>query len=132
MKKYVVDTNFILRYLLNDNEAMFKEAKFFFDCIKLGKTKAYLEQTVFTETIFVLSKFYKVPRPEVSRVLRNLLLYKGILNSEKEVLLEGLKLYESTELHIVDCIIAVKAKQMNIEVATFDEELKGALHVQVI
>lgn len=127
MKKYVVDTNFILRYLLNDNEAMFKEARFFFDSIKLGKARAYLEQAVFTEVIFVLSKFYKVPRPEIVKVLRNLLLYKGILNSEKEVLLEGLKLYESTELHIVDCLIAAKANLMNIEVATFDMELKEVL-----
>lgn len=127
MKKYVVDTNFILRYLLNDNEAMFKEARFFFDSIKLGKVRAYLEQTVFTEVIFVLSKFYKVPRTEIVKVLRNLLLYKGILNSEKEVLLEGLKLYESTSLHIVDCLIAAKAKLMNIEVATFDVELKAVL-----
>lgn len=129
MKKYVVDTNFILRYLLNDNAEMFKEAQRFFDLVKLGKARAYIEQAVFTETIFVLSKVYKVPRDEISKTLQNLLMYKGILNAEKEVLIESLKLYADSELHIVDCLVATKANLGSIEAMTFDAELKQRLQV---
>ena len=124
MKKYIIDTNTILRYLLNDHAAMFKEARHFFDLIKMGKARAYLEQAVFAETIGVLSKVYKVPKEEIAKVLKNLLMYKGILNAEKEVLLEALELYSNSELHILDCIIAAKTKLTHIEIMTFDVELK--------
>ena len=37
-----------------------KKASYFFELVKLGKTRAILEQTVFTETIFVLTKIYQI------------------------------------------------------------------------
>ncbi|NRA73740.1 MAG: PIN domain-containing protein [Rickettsiales bacterium] len=124
MKKYVIDTNVIIRYLLGNDKELFKKARYFFDLLKMGKAKAYLEQTVFTEVIFVLSKVYNVPKEEISRTLSNLLMLKGILNEERDILLESLQIYKNTNLHIVDCIIAAKCRTHNIKPITFDEELK--------
>lgn len=124
MDKKIIDTNIIIRYLMQDNLEQYKIARDFFDLVKLGRTRAFLEQTVFTETIFVLASIYKVPKTSISDALYDLLIYKGIYNEEKEVLLESLNLYVQTNLHIVDCIIAAKAKLKNLEIQTFDVELK--------
>jgi predicted nucleic-acid-binding protein len=124
MKKYVIDTNVIIRYLLSDDKELYKKAYNFFDLLKPGKAKAYLEQTVLTETVFVLSKVYNASREDIAKALSNLLLLKGILNEEKDILTKALTLYASTELHIVDCIIAAKCMLGQIVPMTFDVELK--------
>ena len=124
MKKYVIDTNVIIRYLLSDDKELYKKARHFFDLLKMGKEKAYLEQTVFTETVFVLSKVYNVSKEDISKTLSNLLLLKGVVNEEKDVLIKSIELYAATNLHIVDCIIAAKCIVRQIYPMTFDEELK--------
>ena len=123
MEKKIIDTNLIVRYLVNDQPTHYKIARDFFDLVKLGKIKAILEQTVFTETVFVLAKIYEIPKDKISEALIGLLEYKGIYNHEKEVLLEALAIYTQTNLHIVDCIIVAKAKLQNLEIQSFDQEL---------
>ena len=61
MDKVIVGTNVIVRYLINDQPELHKKARDFLDLVKLGKIKAYIEQTVFTEVIFVLTKLYNIP-----------------------------------------------------------------------
>lgn len=123
MDKKIIDTNLIVRYLVNDEPNLYKKARDFFDLVKLGRIKAILEQTVLTETVFVLAKVYEIPRDKISSTLAGLLEYKGIYNYEKEVLLESLIIYAETNLHIVDCIIIAKAKLQSIEIVSFDQEL---------
>jgi len=120
----IIDTNIIIRYLTKDNLEHYKAARDFFDLVKLGQIKAYLEQTVFTETIFVLSsKLYQVPKEEICGALYDLLTYKGIYNSEKDILLESINVYAKTNLSIVDAIIAAKATTEKLEIQSFDQEL---------
>ena len=57
--KYICDTNFIIRYLLADNQEMFTKTKEIFDKAKIGQVTLIIEQTVFTEVVFVLSSFIK-------------------------------------------------------------------------
>ena len=123
MDKKIIDTNLIVRYLVNDQPAHYKIARDFFDLVKLGKIKAILEQAVFAETVFVLSKIYEVPKEKISEALTGLLEYKGIYNHEKEVLLEALSIYTQTNLHIVDCILIAKAQLQTIKIQSFDQEL---------
>ena len=78
MKKYIADTNFILRYLLADNKESYKQTKVIFEQARIGKCQIEIEQSVFAEVIFVLSSFYKVPRIEIVKILKSLLSYKGV------------------------------------------------------
>lgn len=124
MIKKILDTSVIIRYLTRDNLEHYKISRDFFDLVKLGRVRAYLEQTVFTEIVFVLSsKSYQVPKEEICNALYDLLIYKGIYNPEKEVLLEGLNIYATNNLSIVDSIIAAKAQFEGAEIESFDKEL---------
>lgn len=78
MQKYIADTNFILRYLLADNEEQYNKAKMLFEEARVGKNQIEIEQSVFVEVIFVLSSFYKVPKLEIVNLLKSLFTYKGI------------------------------------------------------
>lgn len=123
MDKKIIDTNLIVSYLVNDEPNLYKKARDFFDLVKLGKIKAVLEQTIFTETVSILAELYEVPRNKICNTLTGLLEYKGIYNFEKETLLEALILYAQTNLSIANCIIVAKAKLQNIEIETFDQKL---------
>jgi predicted nucleic-acid-binding protein len=118
--KYICDTNFILRYLLGDNIKMFEEAKEIFNQAKTGEITLLIEQTVFTEVVFVLSSFYKIPREKIGSILSELLVYKGI-KCEREILTLALSYYTKYNLHIVDCILAAKTKITEAQILTFDE-----------
>ena len=78
MKKYIADTNFILRYLLADNKEDYKKTKIIFEQVRIGKCQIEIIQSVFAEVIFVLSSFYEVPKIEIVRILKSLLSYKGV------------------------------------------------------
>lgn len=126
--KYICDTNFIIRYLLADNHEMFIKTKVLLDQVKIGSITLIIEQTVFTEVIFVLSSFYKVPKDKIVETLSELLAYKGI-DSEKEVLLPALDVYLQQNMHIVDCILIAKSKASNCPILSFDHALNKNLGI---
>jgi predicted nucleic-acid-binding protein len=125
--KYICDTNFILRYLLADNKEMFAKVKEIFDKAKTGDINLILEQTVFTEVVFVLSSFYKVPREKIALILSELLTYKGI-KCEKEILITALDCYIKHNIHIVDAILIAKSRTSATAILTFDEKLMQILN----
>jgi predicted nucleic-acid-binding protein len=121
--KYYCDTNFILRYLLADDEKSFIKTKDIFSKVQKGNISVIIEQTVFTEAIFVLSSFYKVPKNKISETLCEFLSYKKIICEDKKSLLLALEIYKKENLHIVDCILIAKSSINNVEVISFDKKL---------
>jgi predicted nucleic-acid-binding protein len=53
-----------------------------------------------------------------------LLQYKGMRNSDRQELLDALKHYAKTKLDIVDCILLAKGSDDNMEVFSFDADLR--------
>lgn len=62
MKNAILDTNFILRYLLEDVESQFKEAREVFKAAEDGKLKLEVSLLVMNELIWVSENFYHHPR----------------------------------------------------------------------
>lgn len=122
MKKYIADTNFILRYLLADHEEHYKQAKVIFEEVRNGKCQISIEQGVFAEVIFVLSSFYEVPREKIVEILKSLLSYKGI-RAETKIYSAALDVYLEHNIHIVDSILAVQILYSGDELLTFDKKL---------
>lgn len=126
MKKQPVcpDTNFILRYLLRDNEAHFSAANDFFEKVRAGKLTALISEAVLVESLYVLTKYYAVSRPDAAKSLAGLFHYKGVTNSDKESFFKGLELFSTTSLDPVDCILAARSVVEGVTVMTFDKALK--------
>lgn len=122
-KMYLCDTNVIVRYLLEESTDQGRIAIELLDQTISGQIKVIIMEAVFVETIFVLSKVYKVPRLELSQTMTNFLQYRGIINEAKNIWLTALNLYANSNLHIVDCLLATKAKQSVIQLVTFDTQL---------
>ncbi|NMB65576.1 MAG: type II toxin-antitoxin system VapC family toxin, partial [Spirochaetes bacterium] len=99
---YYIDTNAILRYLLKDNIEQFNKANVIFEKAREGDLYIVVLESVLVECIYVLMKFYKVPKNEIVSKLETLLNYKGVKNSDKTELLKALQIFKEKNIAIVD------------------------------
>jgi len=122
--KCLLDTNIVLRYLLNDLPEQFAVAKQVFAELRASELTAILLESVLAECVYVLKLHYKVPKVELTEMLDNVLRYPGIVNTDKPSLREALKLYAANNIDFVDCMLVAKARTGELELITFDQGLK--------
>ncbi len=126
MEKSLVDTNVILRYLLQDDEVLFQEASAILEKVRAGQEKIILLESVLTECVYVLLKVYKIKRSAIAKSLIALLHYKGIANPDKADLISSIDIFSKTNLSFVDCILCARSTNNNMHLHTFDKELARA------
>ena len=118
------DTNAILRYLLNDVPDQYEISRELFENIRTGTTRALILESVMVECVYVLGKYYKIPRNEIAEKLIGLLHYRGIVNKDAEDLINGLVMFAKQNIDIVDCLLSVKSRKENHTLFSFNESLK--------
>ena len=116
----VLDANVILRYLLNDNEAMAREAE---SIIKTEVTMVPIE--VIAEVVYVLKGVYSVDRVTIRDALMEFL--SEVTVAEKEVIQIGLEAYVENNLDFVDCILYAYSCVKKYDIKTFDKKLNKLL-----
>lgn len=119
----IPDTNAIIRYLVRDNDALYAKSKEFFDRIKNGSDKAIILESVVAESIYVLTKVYKVPKNKAASSLTDILHYKGIVNEDRDELISALGLFSEHAIDIVDCILCAKTLEPEMVLFSFDDDL---------
>lgn len=127
----LVDTNLIVRYLVQDHEKHARAAGRLFDACDRGDVVIVVLPFVLAECVFVLESFYKHPRNDIASALRRLISSPGVEISEVTVYLDALNRYKGTKAHFVDCLIAATAVARNIPVFTFDQDFRKFVDVHV-
>ena len=122
-KVYLIDTNVILRYLLNDHKRFSPKAKKFMQDVAEGFNRAELLSVVVVECVYVMEKFYEIPKNEIVDKLSRILNIKGIINPNKSEILDALIKYEKSSADIVDCMLAAKSSPQRV-VVSFDKDFK--------
>lgn len=123
----IPDTNIILRYLLDDEPVLSTKARTYWERVRDGTTRAILTEGVLMECVYVLQRFYKVPRDAIAATLSALLAYKGLDTSNLDLFRASLDTYSLTKLDFVDCILYARAKAGEGKVISFDERLNNLL-----
>jgi len=122
-KVCMCDTNYIIRYLMQDEPQLYQYAKEFFDDVYSAKKNAHIIESVLVECVYVLDKYYSVPRTEIGKTLESLLNYKGIICDNKEDIIKALDIYQSSNLDIVDCILVARCAVQNSSLRSFDKAM---------
>lgn len=124
MKKFYIDTNIIIRFLIKDVAKQFEEAKSFFEKIEKGKIKGVISVLVINETIWVLENYYELERTIYIPQLLQLLALKNIVIKEikKKVVIEVLEEMMKFTLDFTDLYL-IKTKEEG-EILSFDKDLK--------
>ena len=123
MREQIVDTNILLRFLLNDVPKQTEEAKLKIEQAKAGKLKLVVPQIVIFEIIFALTKIYGFEKNKVIDVIRVLINSDYLEVESRDILYVALDLFRLSAISFVDCFIASYAKSRNVEVLTFDKDL---------
>ena len=115
-----LDANYILRYLINDNEKMAGIAE---EAILGGDI--FISSEVLAEVVYVLRGVYNLSRKEVSEGLQALMEADNVETHDKPVIQHGLQIYSEKSLDFVDCLLCAYSKVDTI--LTFDKKLMGCV-----
>ena len=126
MKSLYIDTNVILRLLLEDHPINHKKAEGLFKEGQKGNVKLILIPEVIFEVCYVLRNKCGYTREAIGEVLSTLVAtsYVELFHLEKELVLLALKIYSNNNIDIVDSILLALSKSTAIEVFSFDKDLK--------
>ena len=130
-KQRLIDTNLIVRYLVQDHEKQARAAGRLFDACDRGDVVIVMLPVVLAECVFVLESFYRHSRTDIASALARLISSPGVEISEVTVHLDALKRYKEAKTHFVDCLIAATAVAKNVPVSTFDQDFRKFVDVRV-
>lgn len=120
---HVVDTNFILRFLLADHAQHYRQASAFMEAVQSGRELAYIPESVMAECIYVLLKVYKTPYAEIVEQLSTLLNYRGIVGEHVPAMRQALHLSLASSISFVDAMVCSTAGQHGWQARSFDKKL---------
>jgi predicted nucleic acid-binding protein len=130
-ERRLVDTNLIVRYLVQDHEKHARAAGKLFDACDRGDLIIEVLPAVLAECVFVLRSFYGHRRADIASALRDLISSPGVEIADVVVHLDALNRYRETKAHFVDCLIAATAVATNVPVSTFDQDFRRFADVRV-
>lgn len=110
-----IDTNCLLRYLLNDIPEQAQQAA---DIIT-GGAEIYPE--MIPEAVYVLCKIYGINRKDVSETLINAL--DDITVERKDQIRKALDLFRDTKLDYIDCLLLAGYISDGNDFTSFDKKL---------
>lgn len=130
-KRRLVDTNLIVRYLVQDHDKHAKAAGKLFDACDRGDLVIVVLAVVLAECVFLLEFFYEHSRADIASALGRLISSPGVEITEVTIHLDALNRYKGTKAHFVDCLIAATAVAKKVPVSTFDQDFRKFVDVRI-
>lgn len=121
-KVYIIDTNVVLRYLLGDHSEFSPKATVFMSDVSEGRKRAEIPAVVILECVYVMEKYYKIPKTEIVEKLIGIINFSGIVNPDRSEILEALLDYKKSDIDIVDCLLAAHSSPDRV-VISFDKDM---------
>lgn len=122
--EWLIDTNAVLRHVLDDDPVQAAAVKPVFDALRSGEKTALILESVLAECVYILLEYYEVPKTVLIEKLDGVVRYPGIVNQDKHDLREALKLFGANPVDFVDCILVAKSRIGELELITFDARLQ--------
>ncbi|MDO8570384.1 MAG: PIN domain-containing protein [Candidatus Daviesbacteria bacterium] len=124
MTSLVIDTNTLLRFLLNDIPSQYKLIHQKIQQAKAGKIKLIIPQIVMFEIIYTLDKVYGFDKRKILQGIQEIFSSDYLEIQDKEIFIETTKMYEnSNKVSVADCFISSFAKANDAKLFSFDKDL---------
>jgi predicted nucleic acid-binding protein len=120
--RLLIDTNVIVRLLVNDHPAHFEQARKLFALAERGDKSVLVLPMIVAETIFILQSVYKQPRQSIASSLEVFLSQRWIGVEERSVLLSALRDFGQGQAFVDACLLAW-TKEHEADLFTFDKKL---------
>lgn len=117
-----LDANIILRFLTNDIPAQAERCEKLFEKLQDGTVSVFLADITLADVIWVLEKYYKLPRDEIRSAMRRIIELKGLQCTNKSQALAALDYYVEKNIDWTDAFMATQLIAKGIqELYSFDK-----------
>jgi len=128
-----LDTNVLLRLLLNDDAAQARKARLAVEAVEAAGEQVLLNDIVLAEAVWTLRGKYDTGKPALLLMLRAVLDTASFAFESRPVLTTALALYETSAADFPDCLIAAKnAAAGCTHTTTFDRAMRGLPAVKLL
>lgn len=118
-----IDTNVLVRFLVNDDPAQAQQARQLFSAAEQQRVIYFVPLLVVLESIWVLESAYQVGRNELIEAFSDLLLLPVLEFEQREAVQAMLQAARTDSLDLPDLLIAKSALRNGCEcVVTFDKK----------
>lgn len=124
MKKFIVDTNIFLRFLLKDDDKLYQQAKKYFLQAKKGKISLILLPQVLFEIDYVLRGVYSLSRKECAEILSTLIKSPDLEVIERKTLIKVIEKYKKLNVDLFDIYLREIAKQQKAKILSLDRDFE--------
>jgi len=109
MKKALIDSNVVLRYLTKDPPKMAEAALRTLDDAQNGKISLLLTVLTVAEVVWVLESFYGYSKAKIAETIGQFLFCDGLEVEDLDLITEALTLYQGKNLDFADAFLATIA-----------------------
>jgi len=123
LSKYGIDTNVLVRYLVQDDPKQSAIATNFLESGCTEEEPGFISLIVLCEIVWVLDRAYGYPRAQIASVLRGLLTAAELAIERSPIAWEALRSYEKGNADFADCVIgAINRNEGCVHTVTLDRK----------
>jgi len=120
MAKNLIDTNLIIRFLVNDDPQKVSRVE---RLLKEKSNQNILLDTVIAEIVWVLTSYYSLDKSEVVEKVRALI-HVDTIECNAFLINRALTLWEKTAISYIDAYLGAVAELGNMTLYTYDRKLR--------
>jgi len=122
-KKVVIDTNLLVRYLINDDQKKAEAVDNLLDKAMKGEVRIVVPSVVIAELVWVLESFYQMKADAILELVEAIVNTSGLDVIDKSTVISALRLYKNRNIDFIDAWIIEFAKERGIKtIYTFDKK----------
>ncbi len=122
-KKVVIDTNLLVRYLINDDQKKAEAVDSLLDKAIKGEVKIVVPSVVIAELVWVLESYYQMKADTILELVEAIVNTSGLDVTDKSTVISALRLYKNRNIDFIDAWIIEFAKERGIKtIYTFDKK----------
>ena len=115
-----MDTNYIVRYLINDNIEMADIAEDI-----LTNKSVFISNEILAEVVYVLFGVYGVSKTQIVDQLSQLIVFNKVTTLDDDLIKKSLEIFKTKNLDFVDCLLCAYSRRD--EILTFDKKLTACI-----
>lgn len=133
MKKYGIDTNVLIRYIVQDDPEQSEKATRFLEKKCTVDNPGHIAGIVLCEIVWVLKRAYGYPKKDIVEVLHSILSTAEFSIESPAIAWEAFRQYNSGSVDLSDYLLGQLNKASGcITTMTFDQEAGKSDHFQLL
>jgi predicted nucleic acid-binding protein len=121
-KRYLVDTNVLLRFLSGEPVGQAAAARKLFHRAQAGEAVLDISSVIVAETFYTLLSFYKIERKAAAEKLSLLLQQRGVKLRDAGQVFNALARLQTVNVGFADAYLVAGAADENLPIASFDRD----------